>query len=219
MEKYKEPEFHARLKQLMNGESPFAWASRIGLSKGSFARVWKEGTIPNPTNLRLIANKTGVSIDWLLCGREPMMRNTAGTEEAGATGFTLVPRFNIAAGEGDSLSSEQIVDHLAFKKTWLKEIGLAKEELILITNRGDSMEPFIPAGALLLVDRRKRIPTDGIFLLLLEGELIPRRLQRDMDGSVWIRCDNDRYPAQKMEKEQLHHLCILGRVVWLGRKV
>ncbi|MBN2427239.1 MAG: LexA family transcriptional regulator [Deltaproteobacteria bacterium] len=215
---FKEPEFRTRLEQLMNGESPFSWAARIGLSKGSFARVWKEGTIPSPNNLRLIADKTGVSIDWLLSGREPMMWKTAGTLDS-AHDFTLVPRFSIRVGEGDSLSSDQIVDHLAFKKGWLKVIGLDEKELFLTTSRGDSMEPFIPDGALLLVDQRRKMPTDGVFLLLLEGELIPRRLQRDMDGGVWIRCDNDRYPPLKVEKDQLQCLRILGRVVWLGRKV
>ena len=218
METYKEPEFRARLEQLMKGESPFSWAARVGLSKGSFARVWKEGTIPSPNNLRLIADKTGVSIDWLLSGRKPMLREAAG-DLAGARDFTLVPRFSIAAGEEGSLSSDQIVDHLAFKKNWLKDIGLEEKELILTTSRGDSMEPFIPDGALLLVDRRRKVPADGVFLLLLEGELIPRRLQRDMDGSVWIRCDNDRYPPLKVEKGKLHQLRVLGRVVWLGRKV
>lgn len=218
MDAFKEPEFRARLEQLMNGESPFSWAARVGLSKGSFARVWKEGTIPSPNNLRLIAEKTGVSIDWLLSGREPMMREAAGSLD-GASNFTLVPRLSITVGEGGSLSSDQIVDHLAFKKDWLKDIGLEEKDLILTTSRGDSMEPFIPDGALLLVDQRRKAPADGVYLLLLEGELIPRRLQRDMDGGVWIRCDNERYPPLKVDKEQLQRLHILGRVVWLGRKV
>ena len=218
MTTYKEPEFRARLEQLMNGESPFSWAARIGLSKGSFARVWKEGTIPSPNNLRLIAGKTGVSIDWLLSGWEPMMREAAGSLDS-AVDFVLVPRFRISVGEGGSLSSDQIVDHLAFKKGWLKDLGLEEQELFLTTSRGDSMEPFIPDGALLLVDQRRKIPADGVFLLLLEGELIPRRLQRDMDGGVWIRCDNEHYPPLKVEKAQIQCLHILGRVVWLGRKV
>lgn len=218
MSTYKEPEFRARLEQLMNGESPFSWAARIGLSKGSFARVWKEGTIPSPNNLRLIADKTGVSIDWLLSGREPMMQKTARSLDEAAD-FTLVPRFSINVGEEGSLSSEQIVDHLAFKRGWLKDIGLDEQELFLTTSRGDSMEPFIPEGALLLVDQRRKMPADGVFLLLLEGELISRRLQRDMDGGVWIRCDNERYPPLKVEKDQIQCLRVLGRVVWLGRKV
>ena len=218
MQTYKEPAFRARLEQLMEGESPFSWAARIGLSKGAFARVLKEGTIPSPNNLRLIADKTGVSIDWLLSGRGAMMREAAETSVK-SDDFTLVPRFSIIVGDGDILSSDQIVDHLAFKKSWLKAIGLEAKELILTSSRGDSMEPFIPDGALLLVDRRLKAPADGVYLLLLERELISRRLQRDMDGSVWIRCDNDRYPPLKVDQEQLQRLHILGRVVWLGRKV
>ena len=70
----KDPEFHGRLVLLIGQDKPFSWSDRIGISKGAFSRVWNEGTIPGPVHLKRIAEKTGVSIDWLLTGEGDMKR-------------------------------------------------------------------------------------------------------------------------------------------------
>jgi len=70
----KDPQFHSRLSAIIGKESPFAWAERIGIPKGTFHRVWKEGTVPGPDHLRRIAEKTGFTVDWLLTGEGPMKR-------------------------------------------------------------------------------------------------------------------------------------------------
>lgn len=74
----KDPQFHARLSAIIGKESPFAWAERIGIPKGTFHRVWNEGTVPGPDHLRRIAEKTGITIDWLLTGDGPMKREDKG---------------------------------------------------------------------------------------------------------------------------------------------
>src|SRR5262249_29834078 len=65
---YKNPRFHARLQRLIGREAPYAWADRIGISKGAFTRIWKEGTVPTSELLFRIRAATGVSLDWLLTG-------------------------------------------------------------------------------------------------------------------------------------------------------
>jgi transcriptional regulator with XRE-family HTH domain len=62
------PEFYERLKLLIGDDKPFAWAARVGLSKGAFNRVWNQGTIPSHEGLVKIKIATGVSLDWLLTG-------------------------------------------------------------------------------------------------------------------------------------------------------
>lgn len=71
----KEPEFHARLVELIGREPPFTWAARMDISKGAFIRIWKEGTVPSYPHLRTIAEKTGVSLHWLLTGEGPKFLN------------------------------------------------------------------------------------------------------------------------------------------------
>ncbi|MCW2248666.1 transcriptional regulator with XRE-family HTH domain [Azospirillum fermentarium] len=64
--------FHARLEMLIGPEKPFAWAKRVGIPSGTFARIWKEKTIPTGDHLNRIADVTGVSLDWLLRGHGSM---------------------------------------------------------------------------------------------------------------------------------------------------
>lgn len=71
----KNPDFHARLVTLMGQDTvkePFSWAAKVGISKGAFHRIWNEGTVPSPDLLIRIAEKTGVSIHWLLMGEGSM---------------------------------------------------------------------------------------------------------------------------------------------------
>ena len=78
----KDPDFHARLKILIGEEHPYGWAAKVGISKGAFNRIWKEGTVPSPDKLKSIAEFTGVTIDWLLTGEGPMMRGEAVSHQA-----------------------------------------------------------------------------------------------------------------------------------------
>jgi hypothetical protein len=61
--------FRRRLAELVGVEEPYAWAKRVGIPSGTFARVWGEGTVPKLPHLRRIASATGVNLDWLLLGR------------------------------------------------------------------------------------------------------------------------------------------------------
>ena len=64
--------FRRRVESLIGDEKPFAWAKRIGLSAGSFNRIWKQGKGPSASNALLIARACGVTTDWLLTGDGPM---------------------------------------------------------------------------------------------------------------------------------------------------
>jgi len=66
--------FKDRLTELIGKEKPFAWAARVGINKGSFSRMWKEGALPKAEHLIRISLTTGVSTDWLLTGEGPMRK-------------------------------------------------------------------------------------------------------------------------------------------------
>lgn len=61
-------EFKERLAELICEEKPFSWAKRLGISAATFNRMWNEGIPPKASVLILIAQNTGVSLDWLLLG-------------------------------------------------------------------------------------------------------------------------------------------------------
>jgi len=135
--------------------------------------------------------------------------------------FILVPRYDVhaSAGHGSIISSEQIVDHLAFKRDWVrKDLGLNPDKLALINAVGDSMEPAILSNDLLLVDLDSNTLTDdAIYVISVNDSLLVKRIQTMLDGTVKIKSDNPIYDNQTLKKEELSDLRVLGRVVWFGR--
>ena len=92
---------------------------------------------------------------------------------------------------------------------------------MLVSALGDSMEPTVRTGDLLLVDRSPESPLeDGIYLIQIEQSLSVKRLERRMDGSVTVRGDNPKASKEELiSKKELARLKNIGKVVWIGRKV
>jgi len=138
-------------------------------------------------------------------------------------GFILVPRYDVAAsmGNGAVIHSEQVVDHLAFRAEWVRtELGTSPRNLILISAIGDSMEPSLRAGDLLLIDRSvESVKQDSIYAIAHDGELRIKRIQRLFDGSLVIKSDNPNYRTEELSPAQAEQMRIVGRVVWSGRRM
>lgn len=137
-------------------------------------------------------------------------------------GFILVPHYDVeaAAGAGTVIHSEQVVDSLAFRAQWIKELGLTPDALALISTRGDSMEPTLHPGDLLLIDLSSAaVCEDAIYAIQNDGSLVVKRVQKMFDGSMLIKSDNPAYREQVIEKERLETVRIIGRVVWAGRRL
>lgn len=172
-------------------------------------------------------SRLGFNANWLLTCEGSMKRGGESVPEKGGgeldqDEYALVPRYGVkaSAGHGALVESEQVVDHMAFKRLWIRTMGLEVGHLALISAKGDSMEPTIRDGFLLLVDLRVRtVKDDAIYILRLDGMLIAKRLQRMFDGSVKIKSDNHAYDEQVVPADNVEKLNVIGRVVWGGGKM
>jgi phage repressor protein C with HTH and peptisase S24 domain len=130
-----------------------------------------------------------------------------------------LPRYSVeaAAGDGRTIQSEQIIDSMAFRKTWITSRGIDPKRACLIRALGDSMEPTIASGAMVLVDlSRNLVQSDGIYVFRTDGDLRIKRMQRMMNGNIRVRSDNPEYQEEIVSPEDKHCFEIVGKAVWVG---
>jgi phage repressor protein C with HTH and peptisase S24 domain len=111
--------------------------------------------------------------------------------------------------------------YFAFDDRWLsKVVGSSSPNLSMVSIAGDSMSPTLNDGDDVLVEH----PTpgsalrDGIYLLRVQGLLLPRRIVLNPTGAaVTVRADSPAYPD--WPDCHLSDLDVVGRVVWFGRRL
>jgi len=148
-------------------------------------------------------------------------------DKVGGTGgfgqdFALVPFYNVeaSAGSGRLVDEESVVCEMAFRRDWLQSRGLNVRQCVLIKARGDSMEPTIYDGDLLLVDTRiSSVVDDAIYIVHSDHALIVKRIQQSVNGTLIIISDNSRYKDVTLPASETDTVNIVGRVRWYGHEM
>lgn len=203
-------------------------ARAAGISPSAF-RKWLRGEA-EPSRERLIAfaDTAGVPIAWLVRGEgvQPSLHRApsrATGDEAGAAesdllrGYVALPRRPAAAAAGAGKpADEHVVEFLAFRHDWLRtNFDMQPQDVLLITAIGDSMEPGIGEGDLLLVDTRQTAFTEfGIYVFEARGERLVKRVQRKFDGTLFIISDNAIYQPEIISAKLAEEISVVGKVVW-----
>ncbi|WP_308719228.1 S24 family peptidase [Komagataeibacter xylinus] len=146
-----------------------------------------------------IARACGVSLDWLLLGDEVSHARSevsiCGLEPS--DDLTHIDYYNVAASAGFGLCADEAEkpEKVAISKRFLRQdLGLEPNRAIMLETRGDSMEPALRAGDLLVVDTRQQHILDGVHVLVVNGGLLVKRVSAEPDGKVRIASDNPLYP-------------------------
>lgn len=166
-----------------------------------------------------LAKALGVSVDYLLLGKESEQEPIIATDED----FAFIPFYDVKASCGNGYHNGDhvvIKGELAFKRTWLKAENLQEKDLAIITAKGDSMSPTISEGAILLVNSNySRIENGRVYALMVGDEVRVKRLFIGFNGDCRITSDNQNkilYPDETISANDLAGLHIIGRVVWTG---
>jgi phage repressor protein C with HTH and peptisase S24 domain len=218
-------EIGMRLKQVMEARhlQPAEFAARNGWSLSALYSYFRGQTSPRADELRVLVND-GVDLAWLLTGVEIKPAHSGDNINAPTVNvldeFVLVPRYDVrvSAGHGTLVHSDQVVDHLAFKRDWVVDrLRVRPDALALVQVVGDSMEPTLSDGDLALVHLAEQRLKDGAaYVIEVGGELRVKRIARRLDGSVLVKSDNPRYGDEEVSEEAAEHLRVLGQVIWHG---
>lgn len=222
---------HQRMAMLIDAAGGTGPAAEIaGVARDTINNWRKEGaTLPLQKVLRL-AEEVGVSLDWVATGHQVRLDLQAGGGEAGPLlqipgndGFALIPRLEVeaSAGGGALAAEEDVGGLIAFRAEWLRRVGVNPRSARALKARGDSMEPTIRDGDILLVDSSiDRIIDEGIYVVVVAGLALVKRLAVRRDGTIVLKSDNAaRYTEEMIPREEATELSVAGRVMWFGRSI
>lgn len=222
--------FSERLNKVIGNEPIRAFARRADMSDSGLKRYLYEGTIPPIDRALNLARAGGVTFDWLVFGigdgantppshashdASPCVQSAYQADE-----FTTIPGYAVfaSAGHGANITDEPLAEPMAFRTDWLRREGFDPAKMAVIRAKGDSMEPTINDGDVILLRLKNgEAPRDGLYVLRLDGGLFVKRLQFDL-GGVRIISDNPLYKSRDLSKSELAELDLVGRVVWAGKK-
>ncbi len=222
--------FVKRLVGVIGAEPVRAFARRADMSDTGLKRYLNDGTIPPIDRALRLAEAGNVDLVWLLFGigeSTPSIRPSTPYDAVAdiraayqPDEFTTIPAYQVeaSAGHGSQITDEPMADPMAFRTDWLRREGFDPAKLVVIRAKGDSMEPTINDGDVILVRLTNgESPRDGLYVLRLDGGLFVKRLQFDLRG-VRIISDNPLYQSFELSKSDMAEMDLVGRVVWAGKK-
>jgi phage repressor protein C with HTH and peptisase S24 domain len=127
--------------------------------------------------------------------------------------------FGLGAAFMDSEIVEHAVDTMLFPREWLRSItSSSPDKLYWARGVGNSMEPTIGDGDVILIDRSAVGSSFGdLYWAIAYGQTgMIKRLRPMPDGSVKILSDNPAVPPELAHDGELH---IFGRVIAVVRRI
>ena len=184
-------------------------AARAGVALSTLGSYLAGGEMKLSTAKQLCA-ACGVSLAWLI-GESQGPR--PGWDDAQGAELVRIP----CARPATEKDADDATDTIAFSSAWIRGLDRPAEQLQALKMQGSAMEPSIRPGDLLLIDTGvPAIASLEIHVIEVEGELLVRRLERCLDGSIVVRTDNDRFAPQVLAGSDRQALRIVGRVIWKG---
>lgn len=188
---------------------------------------------PSPGLLLALSEKFHVSLEHLLgLSDEPTVAPTLKRDKfASSVMFKPVRRLDVhaAAGAGALNHGFAVDSVLPFPRWMLQKLGATSAKLSFLRARGDSMEPTIKNGALLLIDEgdvtlrfpppKAEPPWDhpDIYVFSRGDELRVKHLRRDKTkGLILALSDHPAYDAEIVRDSDIK---IEGRVIWWDNRL
>jgi phage repressor protein C with HTH and peptisase S24 domain len=198
---------------------------------------WIKGTVKVPVEaLRLLSVTANVDFGWLATGEgvappgaPVQVRATdqgspkaplKGSPQGAAPRFAYLPLFDIeaSAGLGVPVGPEVRLGAVAFDPHFLRAQGARPDQCSIIAASGDSMQPVIPDGSLLVVDHSQKEVRNGHIMVVNVGDdLLVKRIRRRLDGLIELISDNPAYAPETLGPDALQQLRVVGRVVYFCR--
>ena len=141
-----------------------------------------------------------------------------GDDVPGVRSVRMIEMEAAAGGGAYNLDEAPVAGPVWFRRDWIDSHGMDPTQAVVISVRGDSMEPTLPAGCKILVDRqRRRRRVGNIYVITTSDGLIVKRLGRGEGGRWLLVSDNDSpdWPDMPWPDGAI----VAGEVKWMAREL
>lgn len=190
----------------------------LGISKQSFSEWKAKRSMSYTKHLPKIAEFFGVSVDYLL-GRDmpaekPFPDNIQPVE---VVRYPVIGR--ITAGYTGLAVEEYTGDFIDVPSDIMR--GYTEKDFFVLEIQGDSMSPKLLNGDRVLVKRCDSVDSGTIVVFLYNGIESTVKRVRYVAGEDWLELvpDNPDYPVKRIEGPDLERCRVLGKIVYLFRKM
>ncbi len=200
------------------------FAGLVGVSPNYVSEIESGKSQPSNPILYVIEDRLGINPEWLVEGKGEMWaapKIPHGSDIGEAYGdFVFIEQKTekIITGEGQEPQPPIIEMRVAFRRDWIKRKG-DPTKMSLIKIDGDSMEPTLRRGDLILVDHDRNYidPNGGIYAIAMGNKIVAKRLELNLaTQKIRVISDNSTYSPLEIEPDQLH---INGKVIWFAREM
>ncbi|MDX2469033.1 MAG: S24 family peptidase [SAR324 cluster bacterium] len=135
--------------------------------------------------------------------------------DEGHVGVTFFEDVNAAAGQGAYNGQEESIRKVMISHSMIDLLipGVTRKDLSMIRVHGDSMEPKIKEGDLIMVAKQKDVIYDGSIYIIRVGDVVyVKRVQR-LPNQINLVSDNKAYSTITITGEELNQIEVIGQVV------
>lgn len=215
-----------RIAMLMDEQdvSQAELARRVGLSQPTIHALIKGGS-QGSKHLHKIARALNTSTHFLAGETDDPAANAVPVPTpqsiADQLDLTLVPQLELgySMGGGSVFNDYRHTGFRAFDRGWLKSIARgAFSDLFVARGEGDSMQPTLMDEDMVLIDTSQKFihQQDRIWAISYGDLGMIKRVRRLATGAYRIISDNQNIKPFDVVDEEMH---VVGRVVWIGRRI
>jgi transcriptional regulator with XRE-family HTH domain len=163
-----------------------------------------------------------LAVKKMLESPKSSFRAQPSTDEAAQyLGLAMIPHLELgySMGGGNVISDYPRVGVMPFFRDWLRPMMKGSfADLFVARGEGDSMVPTLMDGDLILIDMAQKTITQQDRLWALSyGDLgMIKRVRKLPDGGYQINSDNPAVTPMTAYDGEMH---VVGRVIWIGRRV
>lgn len=143
--------------------------------------------------ISFICENEMINLNWVQTGKGEMFISESEKIRKNDNNYNI-DLLNVRAGAGEGIYNYVVetVDTISLDKSFFRTpINTSKVKGIQVD--GDSMEPTLRDGDYVLIDENTTFGVNGVYAIQLGGQILIKRLQFKMDGTVLIISDNNKY--------------------------